>query len=71
MAFTRVQWTMEAVLVLIEKVKSNPVLWDTEHPQYKKNTHRRQLYAQIAAELQELFPNIAGISGGVVGKFLT
>ncbi|KAK3884410.1 hypothetical protein Pcinc_011313 [Petrolisthes cinctipes] len=62
MAFSRVQWTTEAVTALIDKVRAIPVLWNSEHPQYKKKTLRRQLYGKVALELQGLFPDIEGIN---------
>lgn len=57
-------WSREVQIALIEKVRNEPVLWDTTHPNYKKKLLKRHIYNQIARQLKEQFPSVDGITAG-------
>lgn len=57
-------WSRNLKIALIERVRNEPVLWDTKHPNYKKKTLKRHLYSHIASQLQEQFPSVEGINAG-------
>ncbi|XP_066938261.1 uncharacterized protein [Macrobrachium rosenbergii] len=66
-----VQWTSEMEESLIERVRSRPSLWNPRDPSYETETRKKDLYGEIARELQEAFPRVEGIddADAVMMKF--
>ncbi|MPC57069.1 hypothetical protein E2C01_051041 [Portunus trituberculatus] len=62
------QWTNGAELLLIEKVRSNPALWDVKHKDNSKKLLKREMYKVLAQGLQEELPEMEGIDADAVMK---
>ncbi|KAK4321518.1 hypothetical protein Pmani_007679 [Petrolisthes manimaculis] len=61
-----VQWSREAELLLIEKVRCTECLWDHRDAMFLKKTFKRHQYERIASQIEEEFPTLQGLSADAV-----
>ncbi|XP_069696033.1 uncharacterized protein [Periplaneta americana] len=46
------EWTQEKTLLLIERYRSKPILWDPRHPQHYNKVNKHEAWQDLAAEME-------------------
>lgn len=63
---TKLVWTKDAEFSLINRVRSCPLLWNVNHPDFRKMTKRKEQYQEIASFLMNRHPELHEITAAHV-----